>query len=293
MRISPADYGARLDDFFDGNGRLFVLTGAGVSGASGLPVYRDEAGNWKHNKPMQYQEFIANPCARQAYWARSVVGWQRFVQARPNATHDALARLASRVTISALVTQNVDRLHQRAGSPAVIDLHGNLDEVVCLQCARVDPRNDFQQKLLQLNPQLQSLSAQLLPDGDALLQDFDFDSVAVPECESCAGTFKPNVVFYGEGVPAERVKRCYEALQASDAMLVLGSSLMVYSGLRFVREAYRMEIPIVAINRGYTRADDLFDIKVEADCGEILQQFLTRPETAAKKPSLEAVANRD
>ena len=293
MRISPADYGARLDDFFAGNGRLFVLTGAGVSSASGLPVYRDEAGDWKHNKPMQYQEFIANPRARKRYWARSVIGWQRFAEASPNAAHDALARLASHISISALVTQNVDRLHQRAGSPAVIDLHGNLEEIVCMQCADVSARNDFQQRLLDLNPQLQSLSAQVLPDGDAMLQDFDFDELVVPECESCAGMIKPNVVFYGEGVPAERVKRCYAALQTSDAMLVLGSSLMVYSGLRFVREAYRMEMPIVAINRGYTRADDLFDIKIEADCGEILQQFLMRPESVSKPPPLEAVVNRE
>nr|WP_026293065.1 NAD-dependent protein deacetylase [Rudaea cellulosilytica] len=262
--------GTALADFVRAYPRLFVLTGAGISTASGIPDYRDLDGGWKRRPPVTYQAFVADAATRARYWARSLIGWRRFGSARPNQAHAALARLENDGRIEALVTQNVDGLHQSAGSRAVIDLHGRLDEVRCLQCERRIPREAFQRELEARNPAWRELDALAAPDGDADLDGMDFTSFDVPACTACGGMLKPDVVFFGENVPRERVEKAWAHLAASDAMLVVGSSLMVYSGFRFAREAARSGKPIAAINRGRTRADDLFALKVEGDCAEVL-----------------------
>ena len=262
--------GTALADFVRAYPRLFVLTGAGISTASGIPDYRDLDGGWKRRPPVTYQAFVADAATRARYWGRSLIGWRRFGSARPNQAHAALARLENDGRIEALVTQNVDGLHQRAGSRAVIDLHGRLDEVRCLQCERRIPREAFQRELEARNPAWRELDALAAPDGDADLDGMDFTSFDVPACTACGCMLKPDVVFFGENVPRERVEKAWAHLAASDAMLVVGSSLMVYSGFRFAREAARSGKPIAAINRGRTRADDLFALKVEGDCAEVL-----------------------
>jgi NAD-dependent SIR2 family protein deacetylase len=259
-----------LIDFIQNHQQILVLTGAGVSTASGIPDYRDEKGQWKHRKPIYFDEFIESETVRQRYWARSAVGWQRFGMAKPGRAHLALAQLESEHKVSTLITQNVDNLHQRAGSLNVIDLHGNLQQVICLGCKGLRPRSDIQDFLFQHNPQLKDISAYSAPDGDAYLEGIDFSSIQIPFCEQCGGMLKPDVVFYGESVPTERVKRCYAAVDQSDAMLVVGSSLMVYSSYRFVLRAVELGLEIIAINRGLTRADDLLNMKIEQDCGEAL-----------------------
>ena len=265
---------AELIDFFSDHESIFVLTGAGVSTASGIPDYRDERGEWKHKKPMDYRDFVARADARQRYWARSFIGWQRFREARPNRAHHALARLQALGRIDAIVTQNVDGLQQRAGSTDVVELHGSLGRVGCLRCGESSTRESMQQRLLAANPLLAQLSARSLPDGDALLEGFDHDEVRVPGCKACGGELKPEVVFFGETVPPAVVADCYARLERADAMLVVGSSLMVYSGFRFARAAAERGLPVAAINRGKTRADDLLALKVESDCGDALHAVL-------------------
>jgi len=266
---------AGLDDFLTRHRQLLVLAGAGLSTASGIPDYRDERGEWKHSKPMDYRDFVAREEARQRYWARSCIGWPRFQRARPNAAHRALARLEALGRVALTVTQNVDGLEQRAGSRRVLQLHGSLDEVVCLGCGTQLARSEMQLSLLAANPELALLSAGERPDGDADLRAYDSAGIRVPPCRDCGGILKPQVVFFGEAVPAARVAACYDALSAADAMLVLGSSLMVYSGFRFVREAARLGLPIAAVNLGVTRADGLLDLKLQQDCGAALQAALT------------------
>jgi NAD-dependent SIR2 family protein deacetylase len=270
---------ASLTDFITRHERIFVLTGAGVSTASGIPDYRDEKGEWKHQKPMEYRDFVASHRARQRYWTRSFIGWQRFQHARPNPAHTALAQLEQQGRLVLTVTQNVDGLHQRAGSRRVTELHGSLASVVCLGCDSVIPRATLQQQLLAGNPVLAQLSAQLAPDGDAVLSGYDESEVHVPDCKACGGTLKPAVVFFGETVPAARVESCFKALRRADAMLVVGSSLMIYSGFRFARAAAQAGLPIAAINRGKTRADELIALKLETDCATTLTAAIEGFET--------------
>ncbi|UYB52188.1 NAD-dependent protein deacetylase [Xanthomonas sp. AM6] len=270
---------AALQAFVEGHRRLFVLTGAGCSTDSGIPDYRDAAGDWKRAQPVTYQAFMGELATRQRYWARSLVGWPRFGHARPNATHAALAQLEARGQVELLLTQNVDRLHQAAGSQAVIDLHGRLDVVRCMGCERRLPREEFQQQLLRHNPQWATLQAGQAPDGDADLEDVDFAAFAVPACTHCGGVLKPDVVFFGENVPRERVAAAFAHLQQADAMLVLGSSLMVYSGFRFVQAAARAGVPIAAVNLGRTRGDDLLSLKLAQPCAQALH-FLLPPVAA-------------
>jgi len=265
-----------LTEFIAGHERIFVLTGAGVSTASGIPDYRDDSGNWKHQPPMEYREFVERHEARQRYWTRSFIGWQRFRQARPNQAHQALARLEQLNRLTRMVTQNVDGLHQRAGSRQVTELHGSLATVSCLGCGATIERAFMQQQLGERNPQLAELSAQIAPDGDAYLSGFDSSGIDIPGCTSCGGILKPQVVFFGESVPAPRVEECFEELARADAMLVVGSSLMVYSGFRFVRAAQRANIPIAAINLGVTRADELLTLKVRLDCATALNSVLSK-----------------
>ncbi len=269
-RPSELTNDSRLADFIAEHPRLFVLTGAGCSTDSGIPDYRDVTGGWKRPQPVTYQAFVGDVATRQRYWARSLVGWPRFGSALPNATHHALARLERQGKLALLLTQNVDRLHQAAGSSKVIDLHGRLDRVRCLECVHVLRRHDFQVSLLDANPSWSHLEAVEAPDGDADLDEQDFSSFIVPPCPHCGGMLKPDVVFFGENVPRERVTAATAALEASDAVLVVGSSLMVFSGYRFVNAAARAGKPIAAVNIGQTRADALLSLKVEASCADAL-----------------------
>ena len=275
----------RLNEFVAGHRRLFVLTGAGISTASGIPDYRDAGGQWKHQKPMDYRDFVATNAARQRYWARSYYGWQRFGEARPNAAHVALARLEQLGFLAGTVTQNVDGLHQRAGSQQVTELHGSLATVTCLDCAHSIERVSMQQALLERNPQLAAVSGEMAADGDARLQEFDESDLDIPRCEHCDGVMKPAVVFFGEAVPAARLQYCRDLLVMSDAALVVGSSLMVYSGFRFIREALQQGIPVVAINLGKTRADDLLTDKFELDCGAALEAVVQHLDPSVVDPA--------
>lgn len=254
--------------------RLFVLSGAGVSTDSGIPEYRDEAGQWKHRQPMRFQEFSRSLPARQRYWARSLAGFQRIDAARPNRAHLALAELEQSLDLELLVTQNVDGLHQKAGSQNVLDLHGRLDLVECLNCRHELLRSDFQAQLRELNPSFLVRASLIKPDGDAELGELDTSRFLVPPCARCGGILKPAVVFFGESVPARRVTRAMDALAQSQALLVVGSSLMVFSGYRFAREAQRRSVPILIVNRGKTRADELATLKVGLPVGEVLPSLV-------------------
>ena len=263
-----------LANFIEKHQRLFVLTGAGCSTNSGIPDYRDQHGNWKRPQPVTFQAFMGDERTRQRYWARSLIGWRRFGQALPNDAHHALAKLEAQGRCELLVTQNVDRLHQSAGSQQVIDLHGRLDRVKCMGCGLKMSRADFQHELGRVNVDWLALDAADAPDGDADLETPDFASFVVPACRSCGGILKPDVVFFGENVPRDIVATARSHMEQSDAMLIVGSSLMVYSGFRFVEAAARRGIPIAAVNLGRTRADDLLTLKVEDRCEAALGYLL-------------------
>ncbi|MEN5180501.1 NAD-dependent protein deacetylase [Comamonas testosteroni] len=262
-----------------------VLTGAGISTGSGIPDYRDEHGAWKRPAPVNFQDFMAHATTRQRYWARSLAGWPVFSQARPNLAHQALAQLEHAGFVQAVITQNVDGLHQQAGSRNVVDLHGRLDEVICMGCGTISPRAAFQHALVAANPHWHHHSAPAAPDGDADLSGVDFSAFAVPACPVCGGILKPHVVFYGENVPLARKQYAMEQLGASRALLVVGSSLMVYSGLRFVHAAKQQGLPVAAINLGATRADAELDFKLRAPCDEALAQLSAVLKAPARDPS--------
>jgi len=259
-----------LSEFIDRNQRLFVLTGAGCSTESGIPDYRDANGDWKRVRPVMFQDFIKDPATRGRYWARSLVGWPSFRGAPPNVAHRALARLEQEGRVTLLVTQNVDRLHQTAGSRRVLDLHGRLDLVRCLSCDNRLPRAVIQDELLQRNPAWEQVKAPDRPDGDADLEYADVSAFEVPTCAECNGVLKPDVVFFGERVPTERVEAAMAGLKEADAMLVVGSSLMLYSGYRFAQAMALAGKPIAAVNLGCTRADDLLALKVTERCTRAL-----------------------
>lgn len=262
--------GSTLGDFFRQAGTVTVLTGAGVSSASGIPEYRDRDGNWKHAQPVQFADFRASAAVRRRYWARSFSGWQRMQAAEPNRAHHALVALEQIGVCKHLVTQNVDGLHQRAGHSTVTDLHGRLDTVCCLQCNRRMPRPEWQAGLAVANPEWKSTVAAIKPDGDVELQAGDEQSFIVPPCGTCGGIIKPDVVFFGESVPRRRVETAIAAIHDSGALLVVGSSLMVFSGFRFARLALEIDKPIAIVNEGRTRADDMASLKIEDDCGDVL-----------------------
>ena len=261
--------------------RLFVLTGAGCSTGSGIPDYRGADGEWKRSPPVTLQAFLGSEHARKRYWARSLVGWRRMSAARPNQAHRALAALERSGGVEQLVTQNVDGLHQNAGSRNVIDLHGRIDVVRCMSCAQRLPRANVQAELLARNPAFAGLDASDAPDGDADLDGVAFDSFQVPACGACGGLLKPGVVFFGESVPRERVTAAMAALERADAVLIVGSSLMVYSGYRFAAAAAAARKPIAAVNLGRTRADDLLALKVARHCASALAFLLGTPENEA------------
>jgi NAD-dependent SIR2 family protein deacetylase len=263
-----------LQDFITRHRRLFILTGAGCSTGSGIPDYRDADGQWKRARPVTFQAFMGQETTRRRYWARSLAGWRRFREARPNDTHRALARLEATGGAELLVTQNVDRLHQAAGSARVIDLHGRLDRVRCMGCERRTGRDDLQEELQRLNPGWLDLEALQAPDGDADLDGVDFCNFAAPSCRACGGVLKPDVVFFGENVPRPQVDEASRRLALSDAVLVVGSSLMVYSGFRFVEAAAKAGKPVAALNLGRTRADQWLALKVEQPCEAALAFLL-------------------
>jgi NAD-dependent SIR2 family protein deacetylase len=266
----------KLVEFFRAHESVTVLSGAGCSTGSGIPDYRDEEGNWKHAQPVQYRDFVTCIDVRRRYWARSFAGWSRIAFARPNAAHAALADLEFAGHTGSLITQNVDNLHRMAGSRNVIDLHGVLQKTRCLCCGASGKRNEWQARLKDYNPGWQSPVAAYTPDGDAELSASDYRSFNVPDCPSCGGIVKPDVVFFGEAVPSARVSAAAERLQQSDALLVVGSSLMVFSGYRFARLAREARIPVVIVNRGRTRADDIATQKLERDCAEVLPRLVSR-----------------
>ncbi len=263
-----------LTAFVRGHPRLFVLTGAGISTDSGIPGYRDDDGAWQRPAPITLQAFLGSEGARRRYWARSLLGWPLIRSAAPNPAHHALAELERMGRIEKLLTQNVDRLHQRAGSERVTELHGRLDRVVCLGCGAIDERDRLQAALRAGNPDYADLIAASAPDGDADLDGVDFAGFQVPDCGACGGLLKPDVVFFGENVPHDRVRQAMAALARSDAMLVVGSSLMVRSGLRFVEAAIAAGQPVAAINLGRTRADDRLSLKLAQACAPALTQLV-------------------
>ena len=270
----PAADVAALRAFLDRHRRVFVLTGAGCSTESGIPDYRGLDGEWKRQRPMEYQPFVRDPVMRARYWARSLIGWRSFGKAEPNDAHRALAEAESRGMVGLLVTQNVDGLHQAAGSRRVVDLHGRLDRVACLACRQTTGRAGWQQHLSTLNRNWVGLDAPVAPDGDADLDGLDFSTFVVPACPRCGGVVKPDVVFFGENVPPWRHTQATAALSQSDAMLVVGSSLMVHSGYRYALAAARLGLPIAAVNLGRTRADHLLTLKLAAPAGEALTAVL-------------------
>jgi NAD-dependent SIR2 family protein deacetylase len=250
--------------------RVVVLTGAGLSTDSGIPDYRGP--DAPPRKPMMYGEFVSGDAARRRYWARSFVGWQHLRGAVPNDGHRALVDLERCGVVSALITQNVDGLHCDAGSRTVIELHGRIRDVICLSCGAWCSREELHELLTVLNPEFATHSeVAIAPDGDAVISAVD--SFVVAPCASCGGVLKPDVVFFGEEVPKPRVQRCYAYVDEAEALLVAGSSLAVFSGLRFVRRAHERGIPIVIVNRGATRGDELATVKVDGGCSETLTAF--------------------
>lgn len=251
--------------------KLFVLTGAGISTDSGIPDYRGEGRVARH--PMTYDIFMGSLEARARYWARSYVGWSRIAIAKPNPGHFALASAESQGALKYLVTQNVDGLHQEAGSKAVIDLHGRLDRVICLGCRKVISRSQMDELLKELNPNIsKDMSVEFSPDGDAEIEGTE--DFQVPACTECSGILKPDVVFFGESVPADRVELALNQLAESEAVIVAGSSLTVNSGFRFAKQAAKAGKPIVIVNIGPTRADVLAIAKIEANTSQALERLL-------------------
>lgn len=252
------------------NRSLVVLSGAGLSTESGIPDYRGSETRRKTRAPIQYREFMSAAETRRHYWARSAVGWSSFSDKRPNPGHDALARLEDAGVVRGVITQNVDRLHQAAGSDRVIELHGALAEVRCLDCDRVFDRDRLQARIRRLNPGWEDRAAAVAPDGDAELPRSVTAAFRVPSCRVCGGVLKPHVVFFGESVPDARVEAAWDLLDEADVLLVTGSSLAVYSGFRFVRGAAASGQGVGIVNLGTTRGDALAGVCVEGRTGEVL-----------------------
>lgn len=251
-------------------GGVLALSGAGISTESGIPDYRGEGGSLSRHTPMTYQEFTASSHARRRYWARSHLGWRTFGRARPNAGHRAVAAFGRHGLLSGAITQNVDGLHQAAGSEDVLELHGTLARVVCLSCGAFSPRRELARRLEEANPGFEPVAAGINPDGDADLTDEQVGGFRVVPCAICGGILKPDVVFFGEAVPPQRVEHCRELVDSATSLLVLGSSLTVMSGLRFVRQAARAGKPVLIINLDRTRGDQHALTRVSLPLGTAL-----------------------
>ncbi|MFB7825647.1 NAD-dependent protein deacetylase [Streptomyces hydrogenans] len=257
-------------------GGVLVLSGAGISTESGIPDYRGEGGSLARHTPMTYQDFTGGERARRRYWARSHLGWRTFGRARPNDGHRAVAAFGRGGLLTGVITQNVDGLHRAAGSDGVVELHGGLDRVVCLSCGDVSARRELARRLEEANPGFDPVPAAVNPDGDADLTDEQVADFHVVPCVVCGGVLKPDVVFFGETVPAERVERCRELVRGAASVLVLGSSLTVMSGLRFVRQAAQAGTPVVIVNRDATRGDTLAAARVALPLGKALTSVAER-----------------
>ena len=261
-----------LADLLTGR-RTLVLSGAGVSTESGIPDYRGPASSGRPRNPMRFQQFVGSEDARRRYWSRSLVGWPVVQRAAPNEGHRALAALEQRGVIGGVLTQNVDGLHQAAGSRAVLELHGSLAAVRCLACRRVESRRSLQERMLDLNPSYRTRTVDVAPDGDA---DVSADAIlgfVVPACTACGGVLKPDVVFFGENVPARRVELAWRMYDGADALVVVGSSLAVFSGFRFVKRAAEEGKPIAIVNDGPTRGDALASLRVAGRLGAVLPEL--------------------
>ncbi len=270
-----------LHHLLDGR-RLCVLTGAGISTDSGIPDYRSPGAPPRN--PMTYQQFVGDPEFRRRYWARNHVGWRHMDSARPNAGHRALAALERRGVVLGVLTQNVDLLHTKAGSRRVIDLHGCYAQVRCLACNHRLSRFTLAEQLAAANPGFLdrvrgTTGLEVAPDADAVVDDTD--SFRPVDCERCGGILKPDIVYFGESVPRERVERAFALVDEADALLVVGSSLTVMSGLRFVRHAAKLGKPVGIVNRGTPRGDALATVKVDAGCSEVLTALAAGSPAAA------------
>lgn len=279
-----------LRRLIDDHPKLVILSGAGISASSGIPTYRDRSGVWRHSKPITHQEFTSDANQRRRYWARSLHGWPAVRDARPNAAHLALSRLERLGHIDLLITQNVDRLHQRAGSTAVVDLHGRVDQVRCLACSAIFSREHIQLRLLRDNPEdaqrVHTPQRQARPDGDAEIPDSALGNFSSPTCDTCDGDLIPDVVFFGGTVPKTRVQQCADAIEKADALLAVGSSLQVFSGFRFCRQAARLGKPLIIINPGATRADSLASAKFLTESELLLAALAAGLEPASGAPLL-------
>jgi NAD-dependent SIR2 family protein deacetylase len=286
------DHAARLAEFLDRYPRALVLTGAGLSTASGIPDYRDRDGTRRGRPPIHGPDFRKSEYVQRRYWARSMIGWPVLARSRPNAGHAAIAGLERIGRIGSVLTQNVDGLHGQAGSHGVLELHGNIHSVVCLECSALFPRAFVQGQLEDANPHMLGADATPLPDGDASVEPAELAEFRLPRCVCCAGTLMPNVVFFGDNVPPARTAIALDQMERADALLVVGSSLMVYSGFRFCRMAQASGKPIAAINLGRTRADDLLDMKIEESSERLLPLVLglldkARAGTETSAPSIQ------
>ncbi|WP_245740286.1 NAD-dependent protein deacetylase [Nonomuraea maritima] len=259
-----------------GRGEVAVLSGAGLSTESGIPDYRGPTGLARRADPMTYQRFVGGEEARRRYWARSHVGWSQMRRAQPNAGHRAVAELERRGLLAGIVTQNVDGLHQAAGARQVIELHGGLDRVVCLSCRERTPRAELDRRLREANPGWRATSDAINPDGDAVLTDEQVAGFQVVGCATCGGVLKPDVVFFGENVPKPRVDECFDIVGRARGLLVLGSSLAVRSGLRFVIRAAELGIPVAIVNQGTTRGDAHAELTLDAPLGPTLSRLAAR-----------------
>jgi NAD-dependent SIR2 family protein deacetylase len=258
------------------SGNAVILSGAGLSTESGIPDYRGPTGLARRATPMTYQTFTGSADARQRYWARSHLGWRHIAQAVPNRGHHAVAELGHRGLLAGVITQNVDGLHQAAGAAGVTELHGSLHRVICLSCGQRTSRSDLDRRLVAANPGWDTESATLInPDGDAVLADDVTDSFQVVDCAWCQGMLKPDVVFFGENVPPQRVEACYALVERARSLLVLGSSLTVMSGFRYVRRAARRQLPVVIVNQGSTRGDEYATATLDAPLGQVLTALVT------------------
>jgi NAD-dependent SIR2 family protein deacetylase len=258
------------------DGDVVVLSGAGLSTESGIPDYRGPNGSLQRHTPMTYQAFTRSAHDRRRYWARSHVGWRRIASSRPNDGHRAVAALQRSGLLSAVITQNVDGLHQAGGTAGVIELHGSLDRVVCLDCRKVTPREQLDRRLRAANPGFDAAVREVNPDGDVDLPEADVERFHPVDCATCGGTLKPDVVFFGETVPPERVAECYALVERAGTLLVLGSSLTVMSGQRFVLRAAKLGVPVAIVNQGMTRGDPFATVKVEAPLGRVLPELVRR-----------------
>jgi NAD-dependent SIR2 family protein deacetylase len=255
-------------------GGVVILSGAGLSTESGIPDYRGKSGRSRRVKPMTYQTFVGSAAARRRYWARSHLGWRHVARADHNAGHRAVTELQRRGLIAGIITQNVDGLHQSAGAQQVIELHGGLDRVICLTCGQRTSRHVLDDSLRAANPDWHARAGAINPDGDSVLTDEQIDAFHVVDCHSCGGLLKPDVVFFGENVPRPRVDECYALTERADTLLVLGSSLTVMSGYRFVRHATEHATPVAIINQGPTRGDAHALLTLDAPLGPTLTALL-------------------